>query len=240
MKKWVKKLEKFLIIFGVLFLVFYLYTSYINDGFFYYLLNKETGPLLSFISSFKNLSAIIFIFFIILGIVFAPISPLLFYVVGAKLFGPFLAGTLALIGNIIGSSICFNISRFYGKKHLHFEMEERTEKKFKSFVKKYGPYSVFLLKINPVTSSDLIDYLAGFTQMKFSKFLLWNALGVIPLIYLQTYLGKTFLDNKILLLISMIFGAIYFILFIFGLLYIHKKKKKMKESLNRLLGNDKL
>lgn len=95
-----------------------------------------------------------------------------------------------------------------------------------SFSKRKGPISIFLLRINPFTSSDLLSYAAGLTRMSFKKFLFWTIIALIPSIFLQTFIGEKIIQHTILTQIFSIVGVLYFILFFVLYFWIKSKKKK--------------
>ena len=49
---------------------------------------------------------------------------------------------------------------------------------------------MFLLRVNPLTSSDIVSYAAGATSMPLRKLLLGTTLGMAPLCFLQAYLAE--------------------------------------------------
>jgi len=69
---------------------------------------------------------------------------------------------------------------------------------------------------NPFTSSDVFSYLAGISKMNFKKFLIGTTLGLIPLIYIQSYLGEEIITkNELLFNIFLIISLIYVLIFIY-------------------------
>ena len=215
-------------------LAFFIY-SYFTKGFFYSLINFNQGEMISFISSFKKVSFLVYILLIIAGIIFAPIHPFLFYVAGGIVFGPYVSWFLTMIGVAIGSSIAFIIARRYGRGFVEERIKKESIEKFDKFSDKYGVLSIFILRVNPLTSSDVWSYLAGLTKMKLWKFLTWTLLGLAPAIFIQTYLGKTIGENTILFKIFVAVAVIYFTILLLGFFYflfLKKLKKKKKLPLN--------
>jgi len=134
------------------------------------------------------------------------------------LFGTFIGGTIALLANVAGATVAF----FIGRKLILKDSEKKQEKHyFNKAIEKYGGYTMFFLRVNPLTSSDVFSYLAGISKMNFKKFLTGTALGLIPLIYIQSYLGEEIITkNELLFNIFLIISLIYVLIFIY--LIIHK------------------
>lgn len=209
----------------ILFLGFVFY-SYFTEGIFYLLATSDINSVVEFVNSFGIFAILVFVLLVILEVILAPIPPLVLYVAGGILFGAFFGGTLTLIGNVLGAVIAFLIARKYGRKFVEKKIPEKFVKNFDSFSNKYGAFTLFLLRINPITTSDIFSYLAGLTKMRLRTLILSTALGLAPLIYFQTYVGHFFVrDNPLLFLIFLAIGIFYLILFIYGLIYFARKRK---------------
>ena len=205
---------------GIILIIFVLlaifYYSYISEGFVHSITNIDQDSLEKFLSSFGIFSYFIFIILVILEVVFAPIPPLAIYVAGGALFGTFLGSILTLIGNLIGALIAFLIARRFGREFVEKKVNPGIRKKFDNFAQKYGGFSLFILRINPFTTSDLFSYLAGLTNMKIRTFLLGTGLGLAPMIFVQAYLGETFVKNNPFLYVVLIWiSIVYFLIFIY-------------------------
>ena len=75
------------IIFFILILSIWFTNSYIDHGFIYSLFEGDTESLTQFLNNFGIWSYLIFILLIVLESVFAPIPPLVLYIVGGTIFG---------------------------------------------------------------------------------------------------------------------------------------------------------
>jgi uncharacterized membrane protein YdjX (TVP38/TMEM64 family) len=167
---------------------------------------------------------------VILEVVVAPIPGAILYTIGGILFGSFIGGTLALLANIIGAAIAFYI----GKSLVFYEGETEKRDFLDKMVNKYGGYAIFLLRINPLTSSDVFSFLSGFLKMNFKKFMIGTTLGLLPLIYFQSYLGgEIFTQNQTLFNIFIIASVIYIIIFIYFIL----NKNSLKWIQKKLFSN---
>ena len=63
----------------------------------------------------------------------------------------------------------------------------------KLFTRAYLFWIVFLLRVNPLTSSDFVSYAAGATTMPLWKLMLGTFLGMAPLCWAQSYLADEIL-----------------------------------------------
>jgi len=211
----------------VLFLVLgWMLYSYFSGGILFFLVNSDVSKVVEFLNSFGIFAWLIFVLLVILEVVLAPIPPLVLYVVSGILFGGFFGGVLTLFGNLIGAAIDFKLARRYGQKAVQQRIDKDFKKKFDRFFEKYGTLSIFILRINPLTTSDLVSYLSGFTKMKLFKFLIATALGLIPLVFIQTYLGELIISkNPFLIALTLIISVFYLIVFVYLIIISLKKNK---------------
>jgi len=201
--------------------------SYFSGGVVHSTANSDVDSVVDFINSFGFWAWLIFILLVILEVVLAPIPPLVLYIAGGFIFGAFFGGVLTLVGNLIGAGIDFFLARRYGREFIEKKVDKKIRKKFDNFSDKYGGFAIFLLRVNPLTTTDLVSYLAGFSKLKFLKFMLWTALGLIPMIFLQTYFGDFFVrGNGVLSALVIILSILYLIFFVYLIIKVFVRKKK--------------
>lgn len=207
------------------------YYSFVTKGLVFSLFTKDVRSVTDFLTSYGWLSAFAFCFLIVLEVIVAPIPPFVLYIAGGFIFGPFQGGTLALVSNVVGAVIAFTIARRYGRGLVEKNITPKARETFDRLSDKYGALSIFLLRLNVFTSSDVFSYLAGLSAMSYRGFALGTALGLAPVIYLQTYIGNDLLrDNQTLFFIFSIMSVVYLILFLYGILYIRLSGKNKKQS----------
>lgn len=122
-------------------------------------------------------------------IVATPIPSLPLNFAAGAVFGPYLGTLLSVIGATSGALISFFIARLLGR--------EVVERLLKSHILFCAPCSdrlltkmVFLGRLLPVVSFDLISYGAGLTHMSVRNFALANLLGMLPLTFVYNYFGS--------------------------------------------------
>jgi uncharacterized membrane protein YdjX (TVP38/TMEM64 family) len=210
----------------VILIALFLY-SYYSKGIIYAISTTNNESVTNFIQSFGIFSYLVFIILVILEVVLAPIPPLALYIGGGALFGTFLGGVLTLVGNLIGALIAFWIARRFGRKFVEKRVDEKMRKKFDNFSVRYGGFSLFLLRINPFTTSDLFSYLAGLTKMKVRTFLIGTGLGLTPMIFVQTYFGESFVKNHPTFYAVLIWISVAYLV---GFLYLIWRAASMKKK----------
>jgi uncharacterized membrane protein YdjX (TVP38/TMEM64 family) len=117
----------------------------------------------------------------------------LLYLPGGVIFGGFVGGLTALTGNVVGAGIACQISRTLGGSYVEPYLEKGALKKYEAILDKHGLWIVFLLRVNPLTSSDLVSYAAGLTHMPVWKVMTGTLLGMAPLCFAQAYFAQEIL-----------------------------------------------
>ncbi|MEN6575208.1 MAG: VTT domain-containing protein [Phycisphaerales bacterium] len=122
-------------------------------------------------------------------VVVAPIPGLMLYAPGAMVFGGFLGGLLSLLGNVLGAGISCELVRVLGGKRFASWLEQGRLKKYRERLSKSGMWLILLLRVNPLTSSDLVSYAAGLAGIPVWKVMVGTLLGMAPLCWAQAYLS---------------------------------------------------
>ena len=102
-------------------------------------------------------------------------------------------GAFSLIGNVIGALVSFILMRVLGRSAFERFIEHEHLERLESRVSDNGAIVVFLLRVNPLTSSDIVSYAAGSTSMPMWKLLVGTTLGMAPLCFAQAYLAESLL-----------------------------------------------
>ena len=98
--------------------------SYCNDGIISLLLTSDIDKVISQIQSYGIFAQAVFVGIVILEVIFAPVPPLILYVVAGVLYGGFYGGVLVLFGNLVGALIDFEIGRLF----LYKVIDKRFDK----------------------------------------------------------------------------------------------------------------
>jgi uncharacterized membrane protein YdjX (TVP38/TMEM64 family) len=88
---------------------------------------------------------------------------------------------------------------------------------------------VFLSRLLPVFSFDVISYGAGLTKMSLKKFALSTFFGMIPLTFVYNYFGSVIVFGKT---ITLVLGFAMVVLFLFLPAWLERKEFIKKISHN--------
>jgi uncharacterized membrane protein YdjX (TVP38/TMEM64 family) len=154
---------------------------------------------------------LVFMVMMATAVVVSPIPSLPLDLAAGAAFGPFLGTFFAVFGAEVGAVISFLIARFLGR-----DLIARLLKVDVVFCEKCTDRHliglVFLSRLFPVFSFDLISYGAGLTNMSLKAFALATLVGMIPPTYALTYFGSRVVTVDWPLILS---GAVLIIVFLF-------------------------
>ena len=126
-----------------------------------------------------------------LSVVISPIPSAPLAVVAGAIWKPALAGIYSIIGGFSGSLIAYFLGRTLGRSAI-----KALTGKVIYFSKQRGEvylgWFIFITRLLPVLSFDLISYAAGITGLSLPIYATATLLGMIPSTLLLTYMGQAF------------------------------------------------
>lgn len=158
-----------------------------------------------------RLAPAVYVAAVVIEVLVAPIPGTLLYAPAGALFGGLMGGTLSLIGNTIGAAVACGVGSAVGEEALARRLEGTKLAAYRAAIQQRGLWVVMLLRVNPLTSSDLVSYLAGAVGVPIWRVALGTFIGMAPLCYAQAYLAEQIFD--------ILPGAIY-VLAAAGILYV--------------------
>lgn len=134
---------------------------------------------------------IVYIAVIALAVVMSPIPGAPLTVAAGAVWGAIPAGIYSVIGGFSGSLIAYFIGRSLGRSAV-----KSLTGKIIYFSKEKGEWLlgglIFITRLLPVLSFDLISYGAGLTGLSLPIYASSTLIGMIPSTLLLTYLGEAF------------------------------------------------
>lgn len=186
----------------------------------------------SFLSSWGNYAPVIYMIIMAVAVVVSPIPSLPLDIAAGAFFGPLLGTVYSVIGALGGAVASFLLARYLGRQaierylkgHINFcsDCSDRLLTKI-----------VFLSRLLPFVSFDVVSYGAGLTKMSLRNFAIATCLGMIPLTFIYNYFGSVlFFENRL----TLILGFLLVILFFLIPKWIEKKKLLGKLDHHRSLN----
>ncbi len=141
-----------------------------------------------------RLAPVVYVAAVVIEVLVAPIPGTLLYAPGGALFGGLFGGTLSLAGNTLGAAIACGVGSAIGGGALARRIEGTRASRYQEAIRDRGLWIVLLLRLNPLTSSDVVSYMAGAAGVPIWRVALGTFIGMAPLCYAQAYLAAQIFD----------------------------------------------
>lgn len=192
--------------------------SYFCDGFAATLLDpqlpnaEKIAALRAVFEATGIFAPLLYVLFVSVEVVLAPLPGTLLYLPGGAVFGGWWGGSLSLVGNTLGAGVACLLARgLVGRQAIEGFFERRAMRKTRILLRRRGWILIALLRVNPLTSSDLVSYAAGAAGLSAPRVMWGTFLGMAPLCYLQAHLAATLLDAAPWLLWPLILCGVLYI-----------------------------
>lgn len=163
-----------------------------------------------YVSSFGAFAPVIYIILLTVAIIISYIPNIPLAVASGILFGPFLGGIYSLIAGVIGGLANFYIARTLGVSFIKKLFGKTIH--FYEYDEKFLGWIIFISRLFPFFSFDIISYGAGLTNIRMRTFLIATFFGMIPMTFLFTYLGGAILvDRTMTIVISVLLVLLFLI-----------------------------
>lgn len=121
--------------------------------------------------------------------VIAPLPSLPLMYANGLLFGTLWGGLLSWASILLSAALCFGLARLWGRPLVERIVSPAGLAWADRTVTRYGPFAIFLGRLVPLTSFDLLSYAAGLTRMRLGPFCVATGLGMMPAIFLTAAAG---------------------------------------------------
>jgi uncharacterized membrane protein YdjX (TVP38/TMEM64 family) len=128
------------------------------------------------------------IFLMILQAVAAPVPAIFIAFANGLTFGVFWGGLLTVAGQTLAAVVCFVIARALGREPVEALAGKFGLETADRWFTRWGTRGIFVLRLLPGISFDVISYAAGLTGIRFTSFVVATAVGVAPQAFLYAYL----------------------------------------------------
>lgn len=136
------------------------------------------------------LAPAVYVAAVVVEVLVAPIPGTLLYAPAGALFGGFWGGVLSLLGNTLGAMAATLIAGALGEARVAGRLAGSPVARHVDAIRQRAFWVVLLLRLNPLTSSDLVSYAAGAIGVSVWTVGLATFIGMAPLCFAQAYLAE--------------------------------------------------
>lgn len=151
---------------------------------------QSTETARAYIKSYGALAPVVSAILMIFQSVIAPLPAFLITFANGTLFGFWWGSLLSWSSSMVGAAFCFYIARVLGIQRITALISQTAVDKANDFAEKYGTYAIFIARLMPFISFDVVSYFAGATRMRFLGFWIATGIGQMPATLVYSYLGE--------------------------------------------------
>ncbi|KGF08130.1 membrane protein [Tissierellia bacterium S7-1-4] len=134
--------------------------------------------------------------FVVLPIFFFPVPVIV--LAGGTIFGLFKGSLYTMIGVLINTPIMYFIGRFLLKDFVHKFVNNHMSAKLRSALEstnqKVLSLVLFIIRLSPIFSYNLVNYISGVTEINFLPYILTTIAGVLPGVIVFINIGENVLN----------------------------------------------
>ncbi len=134
---------------------------------------------------------LLYILLLVISVVVSQIPGAGLAIAAGAVWGPFTAGVYTILGGFLGALIAYSLGKAIGPSLLK-ALTGKSITFSKDRGERYLGGLIFLMRLVPVFSFDIISYGAGITKLSLPIYASATLLGMIPSTFLLTYLGGAF------------------------------------------------
>lgn len=136
-----------------------------------------------------NWGPLIVIGFMVAAVVASPIPSAPIAIAAGAAYGQTLGTVYVIMGAFIGAMIAFNLSRWLGRNAVQKWFGEKADKGLLGSQNALTA-TIFLSRLLPFVSFDMISYAAGLSVIKTWRFALATLIGVVPTAFLMAHIWE--------------------------------------------------
>lgn len=142
------------------------------------------------------------------SVIFIPSEIILF--ANIYVYGFWLGLLYTWVGSMLGAYFSFYLARLFGKPLVEKVISIEKYEKFNSWFEKNGTFGLFILRLIPLFSFNLLNYGAGLVRISFWQFTWSTALGIIPPMVVIGWLYINSMNSMwgLIILIALIVGIL--------------------------------
>ena len=133
---------------------------------------------------------------LILETVIPPLPAWPILVANAAIYGIYGGIALSWLGGLLGAVITFWIARSFGRSYLERRLKDDHLETIDSISREKGFLILLVARVFPVTSLDILSFLAGLSSISFSRFFMATALGLLPGVSIYTLFAHDLLVTR--------------------------------------------
>lgn len=155
------------------------------------------------------LGAVLFVLLSALSAMLAFVSSAVLVPVALYAWGETVCAALLWLGWILGGATAYTLGRWLGRPVVRWLLPSETLDRYEDRLSTQTPFGLIVL-LQLALPSEVPGYLLGLVRYPFGRYLLALALAELPYAVGTVYLGESFLERQLLVLLAIgVAGAVF-------------------------------
>ncbi|MCY2688443.1 TVP38/TMEM64 family protein [Salinimicrobium sp. TH3] len=155
------------------------------------LISNDQENIRSWVTNFGWFGPILLVLAMIGQMFLMVIPTTLLLIVCIVAYGPIWGSALALFAIYSASSAGYFIGRVFGSFTVEKLLGSTAKARTTVFLEKYGFWAIFITRLNPFLSNDVVSLVSGMVKMDYWKFSFASITGITPLILIIAFFGES-------------------------------------------------
>lgn len=111
-------------------------------------------------------------------------------IANGMVYGALWGSVITWVGAMLGAFLAFGLARMLGRQFVHRILTQKNSQKVDGWVDNYGGQTLFISRLIPVIAFNLINYVAGLTNISWWTFAWTTGLGILPMTIIMVVVGS--------------------------------------------------
>lgn len=122
---------------------------------------------------------------------FIPFPSEIITMANGMVYGVLWGSVISWAGAMLGALVAFGLSRLLGRRYVERFIQSRHMERAERMIERYGTGALLFVRLLPIFSFNLINYLAGLTSISLWTFIWTTAVGMLPMTVLMSLMGHS-------------------------------------------------
>lgn len=166
----------------------------------------------SWVAKYGMWGPLVIILAMIVQLILIFIPSVLIMVIAVLAYGPYIGTLISVVGILVAASLGYLIGDYFGEFTIERIIGKTTAEKIEAFVKRYGIWTIIVVRASPFLSHDAVSLIGGVVEMSYKRFIIATLVGSLPLLLLVAIFGQSMESLKPGLIIGSVISIVYIIL----------------------------
>ncbi len=122
---------------------------------------------------------------------FVPFPSEFVAIANGMIYGPIWGTVITWTGAMLGAFLAFGLARKLGYEYINRKLREKNKEKIQEWITRNGGTAILVSRLIPVISFNLINYIAGLSNISVWTFFWTTSIGILPITIIMVTMGSS-------------------------------------------------